>query len=288
MKLIVLGSGGSEGIPAPFCNCKVCKGRDERCRGSYLIKTKNTSFLVEISPDFRQQQLKHHFPIDYLFISHAHDDHMRGLIELRHIFLISKIKVKSIKMLISQALYKRFLVPIKNPSLKAAENELLKKQNEDMLEKEGTRYSYKSLLKKRKIIPHILQHYKKYHFDDFSIVLIKNTHGKTYSDGFLLESNNKKILYLGDANKIGEKTQALIDEEHPNLLIAHVPYFYTSSKNTKKKDHLGIETVSCINAEKILISHFSHKAGLTHKEILKEVSRYKNIIAAKDGLKLTI
>ncbi len=288
MKLIILGSGGSEGIPVPFCDCKVCKGGDERYRGSYLIKTEDTHFLVEISPDFRQQQLKYHFPIDYLFISHAHDDHMRGLIELRHIFLIAKIKVKSIKMLISQTLYKRFLTPVRNASLKVVENVLLKRQEEDMLEKEGTRYSYKLLLKKRKIMPNVLRYYKKYYFGDFSILLIKNRHGKTYSDGFLLESNNKKILYLGDANTIGKKTQALIDKERPNLLIAHMPYFYTPSKNAKKKDHLGIETVSYLNAKKILISHFSHKAGLTHKEILKELGRHKNIIAAKDGLELTI
>ena len=285
MKLIILGSGGSEGIPVPFCNCKVCRGGDLRYRGSYLIKTKNTHFLVEISTDFRQQQLMYNFPIDYLFISHAHDDHMRGLIELRHIFLIAKIKMKSIKMIISQTLYKRFLTPIRKPSLKAAEDVLLKKQEEDMLEKEGIRYTYKLLLKKRKIIPQILPYYKKHHFGDFSIVLIKNRHGKTYSDGFLLESNHKKILYLGDTNTIGEKTQALIDKEHPNLLIAHVPYFYTPSK---KNDHLGIETVKYLNAQKILISHFSHKAGLTHKEILKELRRHKKVIAARDGLELTL
>ena len=103
-----------------------------------------------------------------------------------------------------------------------------------------------------------------------------------------MESNNKKILYLGDANKIGKKTYELINKEQPNLLIAHLPYFYTLSKNSKKKDHLGIETVKDLNVKKILISHFSHKADLTHKEILKELTGYKNIIAASDGLKITI
>lgn len=279
MKLIVLGSGGSEGIPVPYCNCKVCKSNDTRLRTSYLIEIKNKNFLVEIGPDFRQQQLKYNFSFDYLFISHAHDDHMRGIIELKHILLIAKIKIKKIKILISRKLHNRFLAP---------KNYFDSGESKDILDKEGLSYNYKRLLAKDKLEKHILKYYRKYHFKDFSITLFKNMHGRTFSDGFLLEAQNKKIVYIGDANKIGTKTKELIEKENPDLLIANLPYF--SSKNAKKKDHLDIETLIelKLKTKKTLVSHFSHNAGLTHKDILKEIKKHKNIIAAFDGMKLII
>ena len=279
MKLTVLGSGGSEGIPVPYCNCKVCKSNDTRLRTSYLINIKNKNFLVEIGPDFRGQQLKYNFSIDYLFISHAHDDHIRGIIELRHILLIAKIKIKKIKILISRKLHNRFLFPKKDGGTTEGEN---------ILDKEGISYNYKKLLAKKKLENHILKYYSKYHFKDFSITLFKNMHGRTFSDGFLLEAQNKKIVYLGDANKINTKTKELINKEKPNLLIANVPSFF--SKNTHKNDHLDFKTLIelRLKTKKILISHFSHNANLTHADILKKIGKQKNIIAAYDGMQLTI
>jgi phosphoribosyl 1,2-cyclic phosphate phosphodiesterase len=276
MKLIVLGSGGSEGIPVPYCNCKVCRSGDQRLRTSYLIKAKNLDFLVEIGPDFRQQQLKHNFSIDYLFISHAHDDHVRGLIELKHILLVAKIRMKRIRMIISRKLHKRLL---------SDSGSILRKADENAIEKEGIRYAYRNLLKKGRLETHILKYYRKCHFRDFSILLFKNRHGRTFSDGFLLEAENKKVVYLGDVSVIGEKTRELIHKENPDLLIANVPYL---SVPKKKKDHMGIETLKELETKKILISHFSHRAGLTHKEIRREISKYRNITAAYDGIELEV
>jgi len=279
MKLIILGSGGSEGIPVPYCDCRVCKSREKRLRTSYLIKIKDKNLLVEIGPDFRQQQLKYKFPIDYLFISHVHDDHIRGLIELRHILLIAKIKMKRIRLLISPKLHKRILAERLSEPMKA---------DEKAIERESVRYAYRRLLKKRKVEDHILKYYRQYNFKDFSILLFKDKHGNTFTDGFLLESGNKKLFYLGDANKIGEKIRKIIEEEKPDLLIANTPYFYASPPNEKKKDHIGIETLKGLKVKKILMSHFSHKAGLTHKDIRKRLARYRNIIAAYDGMELKI
>lgn len=279
MELVVLGSGGSEGIPVPYCNCRVCKSGDKRLRTSYLIKIGDINFLVEIGPDFRQQQLKYNFSIDYLFISHAHDDHVRGLIELRHILLIAKIRIKKIKLLISKRINKRLL---------SDSGSILRRADENAVEKEGIRYAYKTLLKKKKMEVHDLRYYRKYNFKHFTMLLFKNRHGKTFSDGFLLESKEKKIVYLGDASVIGKMTIELINKEKPDLLIANIPYFFESMKMEKKRNHIGIEMLEKLEIKRILISHFSHKAKLTHKEIVEKASKYKNIVVACDGLKLKI
>ena len=57
MKLKILGSGAWEGIPAPFCNCKICESakkpnsKDNRTRPQILVETEKGQFLIEISPD---------------------------------------------------------------------------------------------------------------------------------------------------------------------------------------------------------------------------------------------
>jgi len=43
-----------------------------------------------------------------------------------------------------------------------------------------------------------------------------------------------------------------------------------------------------LKVKKILLSHFSHKAGLRHKELRKEISKYKNMKIAYDGMELKI
>ncbi len=279
MFVTVLGSGGSEGVPVPYCNCKVCKSGDKRYRTSYLIETKERRILVEISPDFRKQQLNHNFSIDYLFISHEHYDHVGGLPDLRNIMLVAKIKIKPIKLLISKRLHKKLL-------------------HQPYIVREGIRYFYNTLVRHKKLLPMIMDYGKKYAFSDFQIQLFRNRHGRISCDGFLLESEGKSLVYLGDAGSLYQKTESLINDSCPDLLIANTPYFYSNKKITKGSrstakrlwitHHLGIDTISHLCAKKILLSHFSHRSGLTHEEIENLVSEYKNVIAAKDGMKIRV
>ena len=62
MKITILGTGTSQGIPVIACNCKVCQSadtRDNRLRCAILVEENGTSLLVDAGPDFRQQMLKH-------------------------------------------------------------------------------------------------------------------------------------------------------------------------------------------------------------------------------------
>ena len=279
MLVTVLGSGGSEGIPVPYCTCRVCESGDRRYRTSFLIKVKGRFLLAEIGPDFRRQQLRYRFPIDYLFISHEHSDHIGGLTELRQIMLIAKIKLKPINILISKRLHKRLL-------------------HRPYIEKVGIRYAYTSLVRKKKLVPHLLDYDRRYRFDGFDIELFRNRHENLACDGFLLESGGKSIVYLADAGMLYQKTENLINETKPELLVANTPFFYSNHK-LKQEDHnrvrrmrmthhIGIDSIHHFPARKILLNHFSHKSGFTHKEIEENVSAYGNIIAARDGLKIRV
>src|SRR4030095_3762456 len=104
MKVIVLGSGTSQGIPIVGCKCPACTSKnpkDKRLRVSVYIDTGSPShsgrdgeglkLLIDTSPDFRQQMLTNNITnIDAVLYTHYHVDHIMGLDDIRQINQIHK------------------------------------------------------------------------------------------------------------------------------------------------------------------------------------------------------
>lgn len=90
MKLILLGTGTSTGVPEVGCACYICKSanpRDKRLRTSALLLTsRGKRILIDCGPDFRQQALHIGLGrIDAIVLTHEHYDHVYGLDDLRTI-----------------------------------------------------------------------------------------------------------------------------------------------------------------------------------------------------------
>lgn len=87
MKITILGTGTSCGVPVIGCQCEVCRSNDahdKRLRCSILVETATTRVLVDAGPDFRQQILPQLFRrIDGILITHSHYDHVGGLDDIR-------------------------------------------------------------------------------------------------------------------------------------------------------------------------------------------------------------
>lgn len=88
MRITVLGSGTSTGVPQVGCRCEVCTSkdfRDKRLRTSGLVETDGVRLLIDCGPDFREQSLrmKDFGPLDAVVITHEHYDHVGGLDDLR-------------------------------------------------------------------------------------------------------------------------------------------------------------------------------------------------------------
>ena len=87
MKITILGTGTSQGIPVIGCHCPVCRStnpRDKRLRTSLLVETETTAITVDVGPDFRQQMLRYQVDdLDGTFLTHEHNDHVAGLDDIR-------------------------------------------------------------------------------------------------------------------------------------------------------------------------------------------------------------
>ena len=88
MKVTILGSGTSIGVPMPTCQCEVCRSKDpkdNRLRCSALVETNDgKQILVDCGPDFRMQAIRTDIrELDALLLTHNHFDHCYGLDDLR-------------------------------------------------------------------------------------------------------------------------------------------------------------------------------------------------------------
>lgn len=98
LKITVLGSGTSQGVPVIGCQCEVCVSSDpldKRLRSSILVECGHTALTVDAGPDFRQQMLRTDVRrLDAILITHTHKDHIAGLDDVRSFNYLMKQPMK--------------------------------------------------------------------------------------------------------------------------------------------------------------------------------------------------
>ena len=89
MTILFLGTSSGWPLPRLGCKCNLCLSNDSkdlRLRPAILIDDK---ILIDAPPDIYHQLNKFKIDttkIEYIFLTHAHDDHIMGLYDLSHIY----------------------------------------------------------------------------------------------------------------------------------------------------------------------------------------------------------
>ncbi len=87
VRVTILGSGTSHGVPMIGCDCPVCTSadpRDRRTRPSVCVEYGEHVFLVDTSPELRLQCVANGVRrVDAILFTHHHADHIAGLDDLR-------------------------------------------------------------------------------------------------------------------------------------------------------------------------------------------------------------
>lgn len=255
-KFLILGCGSSLGVPVIGCTCKVCSSTspyNKRLRPAGCIFWKDKKFLVDASPDFRAQAL--HFSIneiDGILFTHAHNDHIGGMDDLRIYSLMSHRKIPC---LLSEdtlsGIRKRYHYLL---HADAQDGKITSKFHFHTLPKENGEILFEGLR----------VHYMSYHQSTMRVT------------GFRL----KNFAYLTDIHTYSDHIFSLL--EGVNTLVISAPRW------NQTKSHLTIEEAISftrhLNIEKTYFTHLAH--DLDYEETNRRLP--SGFELAYDGLEITI
>ncbi len=229
MKIIVLGSGTSTGVPMVGCTCPVCRSddpRDRRTRASILIMHAGKHILVDTSTDLRIQMLREAVPgIDAVLYTHSHADHVNGIDDLRGFHFLHKQ-----------------VIPCYAGSLAL---DRLRKDFGYIFERTGTG-THPELLS-----PHPVQG----PFDLFGlqVVPVPLEHGGASACGYRIGS----FAYLTDCSKIPESSYPLLQGVDTILIDGlrwtEHPFHFNI--------HGAIEAVQPLRPQRIILTHLTHEVS---------------------------
>lgn len=87
MRITLVGTGISQGIPVIGCPCEACHSadpHDRRLRTAAVVESRGVRLAIDIGPDFRHQMLSNGFSsLSAVIITHEHSDHIAGLDDIR-------------------------------------------------------------------------------------------------------------------------------------------------------------------------------------------------------------
>lgn len=238
LKITVLGSGTSSGVPMIACTCEVCRSADEkdkRLRSSILVESSNTTFVIDTTPDFRYQMLREEVKkMDAVLFTHPHKDHIAGLDDVRAFNYFQQEAMNVYANKLTQAALRR-------------------------------EFAYVFSDHKYPGIPNLILHEipeKEFMIGDITVIPIKAWHLKMPVLGFRFGN----FTYITDANRIEDEEKEKIRGSEILIVNALRREKHISHFNLEE----AIELVQELGIPRAYFTHISHQLGL-HAKLNEEL-----------------
>lgn len=253
MRVTLLGTGTSGGVPSLGCHCRVCEStdsRDKRLRCVALLETAATRILIDCGPDIRQQLMPLPFaPIDGVLLTHMHYDHVGGIDDLRPFANFGKIKLYADAPTSDRI---RTIMPY-------CFGEHL--------------YPGVPPLELHEVAPH-----RQFQIGDLHIMPIEVMHGKMPILGFRIGS----FAYITDMKTISSADESYL--KGVRVLVVNALRFGPPHHSHQSVGD-AVEFARRLGAEKTYLIHMSHQVGL-HEEVSKVLP--EGVELAYDGLSFSV
>ena len=276
MKILYLGTGAAEGVPAMFCSCPFCSKIREL--GEREFHTRSQIILdgkigIDFPPEAYVHSLK--FGVDlsalkYLLITHSHMDHFYA-----HDFILRGYK------------YAQLREPIMQIYGNAAVKDIF--------------YECTAREMKPEVAPNLkfiqIGPYSEFEIEDYRILAIPANHGNT-EDAllFYVERGGEGYLHLYDTGIISAQALDFLKERGAKAGLVSFDCTFVENSGRPGGRHMGISDDMFVKQEllargiitensKIVITHFSHN-NAPYSEVLKGLEKRYGVIAAYDGLEV--
>ena len=253
MKVKILGTGTSQGVPVIACNCNVCQSHDpndKRLRTAALIEVNGVNIVIDAGPDFRQQMLREKVnDIDAILITHEHRDHVAGLDDVRAFNFMNQKPVDIYaEPRVQEAIKSDFAYSFADKKYPGAPQINLHELSLEPFEIKGV-----------KIIPIRVFHYKLpvfgFRIGDFSYITDANYISKEEME----KLHGTKYLVINALRK-----------------RSHISHYSLSE---------ALEIIKELSPKRAYITHISHQMGL-HHDVNEELPQ--GISLAYDGLRFEV
>ncbi len=279
-KLRFWGTSAGEGVPTPFCRCRVCEyarkhqGKDLRTRSCFRLDEK---VMIDIGADFVPQSLKYcedTFDVEHVLFSHLHNDHYnRELLWLRSVAMDIKHPDK-IHLYCSED----------------AQKEIVNTYSND-------RYH---LIDESQVEIHPLRFYETYQVGEYKVTPLKGHHHTIYeknSANYIIEfPSGKKMYYALDSGVFLDETIEYLKNIKLDLLIMEctfprentgidVHFDLTGAKNELDR----LYSIGTISRDTVIYLSHICALNMTHDELVEywnERSVDYKVNIAYDGLSI--
>lgn len=280
MKILYLGTGASEGIPAMFCACDTCKralklgGRNIMTRSQMLI---NDNLLIDFNTDTYSHFLnmgKTLSDIEYILITHSHTDHFTfEEFFNRYVGIAYNVKAEKLKIYLSKDAYDVMMYCTQG----RGESE----------ERRNERFEFI-----------VVEPFVPVKIGEYLVTPLPAVHmNPEQALIYLIEKDGKTLFYGNDTGMFSEKIDDYLQENGKKIDLISLDctkcdndFGYNSHMSMKEGREIAdrfLKKGLFSDNVKLYYNHFSHNGGQVYDELIERAEKY-GFKVAYDGLEITL